>query len=123
MSTKKPKSKPGPAGRDTTSILLRIDPSLADWLSDAADRTGKSRTKLIEGWLESLRTVVAESEEAREAGLSPFAAMELLGGSLLGQLVRSGFETEFIEEAWQELSGRQNALVKEAIQSQKERKK
>lgn len=102
MMKKGSKRKGGIVGRDRTPIVLRIDPALAEWLAGAAEKTGQSRSKLMEGWLASLRAVVVESEDAEKKGLSPFAAVEVIGAGLVSQLVRNGFGTEFLGQAWRE---------------------
>lgn len=97
---KTPKRRGGPVKRDTTAVILRIAPDLADWYAQAAERQGGSRNRYMERWLEVLYTIMKEMEVWRGQGLSPTTAVQVVGRHLVGEMIRLGVPNDLLKEAW-----------------------
>ena len=95
-----PKRRGGPVKRDTTAVILRIAPDLADWYAQAAERQGGSRNRFMERWLEVLYTIMKEMEKWKGHGLSPTTAVQVVGRHLVGEMIRLGVPNNLLKEAW-----------------------
>lgn len=105
--------RPGGArSRHRLAFNLRIDPELAAWLDETAAASGQSRTRLIERWLLSLRSIAVgfeQWEHARSRGVQ----LEFAGAALLAELVPLGLGGEVLRDSLGEYSDRQRAVMAE----------
>jgi hypothetical protein len=60
---KSAKNSGGPKKRETTPVLVRMNPKLAKWLEEAATEAGVSRSYLMERWLAVLEEQVGDLED------------------------------------------------------------
>lgn len=113
----KQSSKP----RERASILLRVDPELADWFASAAESQGRSRTKLMEMWLEALRDEV-ERIGKLEGGADPFGAVDDLGEALVQKVIDLGMANSVLKFAREQQLAERRAEVEEAKRERKGRR-
>src|SRR5581483_8146483 len=102
--TKKRKTK-------RASVLLRIDPSVAEWFQAAADQQGRSRTKLMAMWLAALKAAVLELEGA---GGDPLDTFDELGHGLARRVIDLGMANAAIRASWEQRAAELRELVAES---------
>jgi hypothetical protein len=102
MATRK-KRRGGWPKRERVPAGLRLSPELGAWLTATAERVGRSRTQLMEMWLDALRDAGTYADQVR-AELStdwptpPDEAFKAVGERLLGRLIDLGLLNDFVRQ-------------------------
>jgi hypothetical protein len=90
-----------------TSVLLRLDSSLAEWYANAAKKQGRSRAKMMEMWLSALREEVEKMDAGEGSG-----AVKSLGELLTARLIQLGMANDALLHDYHETIRQREEMLK-----------
>lgn len=92
--------------------MVRLSPTAAKFVDGAAERQRRSRTQVIEDVCEVVAQAFEDVEPGGE-GFDPFDALNVMGRSVVVQLIERGYASPILLMAWEADAERRRLEIEE----------